>query len=47
MEVSYPIGEVGTSAVMTFIFNAASAIYLIITSKIPAQTMNWCVPLWW
>lgn len=41
VEVSYPIGEVGTSAVMTFIFNAASAIYLIITSKIPAQTMNW------
>jgi hypothetical protein len=41
VEAAYPIGEVSISALMTFVFNAASAIYLIVTSKISPQAMNW------
>ncbi len=41
VEVAYPIGEVSTVALMTFVFNAASSTFLIITSKVPPSDMNW------
>ncbi len=41
MDVTYPVDEVSSSAFLSWWFNAASAVYLIITAEISAGAMNW------